>query len=383
MISCSKIFKGERTEHTQRKKGPLFVWNVTSRCNLQCGHCYRDASSGNGADDLTDQNCLNFIREIKELNPPIVLLTGGEPLLRGNIFDIIRVCRDEGLSVGLSTNGTLINPDMAKKIQDAGVSYVGISIDGNKEAHDRFRRADGSWEASWQGIESLNKHGVKTGVRFTLTAANRHDLNAVLAKTVISGTKRFCLYHLVYAGRAAAEQDMTVEEKRLCMEGFFKKIREILAVDPEFDVLTTDSPADGVFMLGMVNNKKDALACITSHKGCSAGDRVVYIDSNGDVFPCQFLREYPLGNILEEPLIEIWQNTRNDLLLQLRDKQSYVEGKCGICRHKHICGGCRARAQAYHGSLWAEDPGCYLTEGEVTPQFLRRPRKTEKQVVGV
>lgn len=365
MIPCTKIFKGERTEHTERTMGPLFVWNVTSRCNLHCSHCYRDSAPGNKPEEMTDKKCLAFVREIKELNPPIVLLTGGEPLLRKNIFDIIRRCKKERLRVGLSTNGTLVDKHTAKKIRASGVDYVGISIDGNQESHDRFRCCQGAYEASWQGLKFLNDEGVKTGVRFTLTAANGRDLEGVLNKTVQSGTKRFCLYHLVYAGRGSADQDVPVEDKRIIMDTFFKTVRDLSRNDPEFEVLTTDNPADGVLLLDRIDHKEEALTCITSHHGCSAGDRVVYIDSTGDVYPCQFLRNERLGNVLEEPLMKIWKNPYNTLLHQLRNKQHFVEGKCGACAHKNICGGCRARAKAYHGSLWAEDPACYIVQRAV------------------
>ncbi|MBF0521960.1 MAG: radical SAM protein [Candidatus Omnitrophica bacterium] len=366
MIPITKIFKGERTEHTARKMGPLFVWNVTSRCNLSCGHCYRDSAPGNQPVDLTDERCLSLAQEIKSLNPPIVLLTGGEPLLRKNIFDIIKRCKDVGLRVGLSTNGTLIDENMAKKISAAGVDYVGISVDGKKESHDRFRGLTGAFDASWQGIQYLNEHGVKTGVRFTLTKANSKDLWDILDKTVQAGVKRFCLYHLVYAGRGSADQDMAAQDKRSVMAKFFHKVQEISSRDAQFDVLTTDNPADGIFMLDLVKDKASAISCVMSHQGCSAGDRVVYLDSTGDVYPCQFLRDCSLGNVLEKPLMEIWQDTNNPLLRQLRNKKDFLEGKCGVCTHKEICGGCRARAKAYHGSLWAEDPACYLTEDQLS-----------------
>ncbi|MBF0384281.1 MAG: radical SAM protein [Candidatus Omnitrophica bacterium] len=362
MIPWTKIHKGERTEHTLRAMGPLFVWNIISKCNLKCAHCYRESSPELKEADFTDTECINLASEIKKLNPPIVLLSGGEPLLRPNIFDIIKACKDEGLRVGLSTNGTLINTKMAKKIKEAKVDYVGVSIDGREEWHDIFRGSTGSFNASWEGIKLLNNSGVKTGVRFTLTASNSYDLFYVLDKTVQSGTKRFCLYHLVYSGRASSEQDLPLEDKRKLMEKFLLKVREISLKDPEFEVLTTDNPADGIFMLENLADKKEAVSCITAHRGCSAGDRVVYLDSNGDVFPCQFLRDSLLGNVRKKPLFDILNDRNNELLQQFRNKKDHLEGRCGSCRHKEICGGCRARAKAYYGSLWAEDPACYLEQ---------------------
>ncbi|MBF0477896.1 MAG: radical SAM protein [Candidatus Omnitrophica bacterium] len=364
MIPCSKIMRGERSVHNERKTGPLFVWNVISRCNLLCSHCYRDSQAGMEAPDLSDEKCLELVSQIKAVNPPIVLLTGGEPLLRKNIFDLIKECKNQGLRVGLSTNGTLIDKSMAQKISQAGVDYVGISIDGKKEHHDVFRGSKGAYDASWAGLKILNELGVKTGVRFTLTAANSGDLMDILEKTVASGCKRFCLYHLVYAGRASKDLDMTVKAKRDILKIFFTKVKELSAKDPSFDVLTTDNPADGIFMSKIIDDGEAAMSCIMAHGGCSAGDRVVYLDSTGDVYPCQFLRDHSLGNVKDQTFLEIWENHSNEFLQQLRNKKGLLQGVCGECAHKGICGGCRARAKAFHGSLWAEDPACYLNENE-------------------
>lgn len=367
MIPCTNILKGVRSAHNERKNGPLVVWNVTSRCNLRCRHCYRDSllTIKIQEAELSDEKCITLAAEIKELNPPIVLLSGGEPLLRGNIFDIVRECKGLGLRVGFSTNGTLIDRAMAEKIRQSGVDYVGVSIDGKTESHDRLRGLHGACETSWQALEFLNQLGVKTGVRFTLTKANHEELIDILKRTIESGSKRFCLYHLVYAGRASQDLDLTVEEKRVCLDEFLTRTKEISLADPVFEVLTTDSPADGIFLSEFVHEKKVSLECIRAHGGCSAGERVVYLDSTGDVYPCQFLREEKLGNVIERPLIDIWTDRQNQFLRQLRNKKEYVKGRCGKCAHKEICGGCRARAKATHGSLWDEDPACYLEDSQI------------------
>lgn len=370
MIACTKIFKGVRSVHNERKTGPLFVWNVTSRCNLRCAHCYRDSAADCSEKDLSDEKCLDLVGEIATLRPPIVLLTGGEPLLRKNLFSIIDACKAAGLRVGLSTNGTLIDGSLALKIQKAGVDYVGVSIDGKRGVHDAFRKQNGAFDASWQGLRFLNDLGVKTGVRFTLTALNAPDLLGIMEKAIQSGVKRFCLYHLVYAGRASQDQDMAVADKRDIMNTFFNKVREIAQQNLDFEVLTTDNPADGVFLSKLVGADDDALSCITAHGGCSAGDRVVYLDSTGEVYPCQFLREQSLGNVKEQPFFRIWENTGNIFLNQLRNKKNFLLGKCGDCEHKGFCGGCRARAKAHFGSLWAEDPACYLTENEIHDELI-------------
>lgn len=364
MIPCTKVIKGEQGVHSDRKAGPLFVWNITSRCNLRCGHCYRDSAPENRCEQLSDEKCLELVAQIKALNPPIALLSGGEPLLRPNVFDIIAECKALSLRVGLSTNGTLIDKKMAFRIRESGADYVGISIDGKRESHDIFRGSKGAFQASWQALKYLNGLGVKTGVRFTLTDSNKEDLMEILDKTVQSGTKRFCLYHLVYSGRGSQGLDMNVKDKRERMNAFFNRVRELSLSEPGFEVLTTDNPADGVFMSMLVNGEA-SMSCASSHGGCSAGDRVLYLDSTGRVYPCQFLREYPLGDVNEMPLRSIWENNENIFLKQLRNKKDLLKGKCGECTYKAMCGGCRARAKAYYGSLWDQDPACYLGESEI------------------
>jgi radical SAM protein with 4Fe4S-binding SPASM domain len=267
--------------------------------------------------------------------------------------------------VGLSTNGTLIGREQADKIGQSGVDYVGISIDGKRRAHDEFRGLTGAFDMSWNAISLLNRIGVKTGVRFTLTGDNCSDLLDILEMTSRAGTKRFCLYHLVYAGRAGKEQDLALKDKKRYMESFFNKVKELALLDPAFEALTTDNPVDGLFLSRFAGDSEAALSCISSSGGCSAGERIVYLDSNGDVFPCQFLRDLPLGNVLERPLIDIWEDAGNVYLRQLRSKKDFVTGRCALCSHKEICAGCRARAKACYGSLWAEDPACYLEASEI------------------
>lgn len=373
MIPCTKIFRGLRTIHNQRKRGPVFIWNITEKCNLKCGHCYRDSGamdpfdSGQGA-VLSDEKCIQLIDEIKRLDPPIVLLSGGEPLLKKNVFDIVQGCKEAGLRVGLSTNGTIIDENMARKIRRSGVDYVGISIDGREAFHDDFRALEGASALSWVAIKHLNTLGVKTGVRFTLTDNNKEDLLYVLDKTFTSGAKRFCLYHLVYSGRASMAMDIPLHKKRQVMGEFFSKVKVLCSIDEDFEVMTTDNHADGVYMLQSLINDEAGFSCIKAHGGCSAGDRVIYLDSTGEIYPCQFLREEPLGNVIEKSLSDIWQDEYNPLLNRLRNKGDFLSGRCGRCAHKGICGGCRARAKACTGSLWGEDPACYLISTEIPRQ---------------
>ncbi len=370
MIPCTKIFKGIRTVHNRPEMGPLFVWNITPQCNLKCAHCYRESSITNDEAVLSDEKCLQFVDEIKDVKPPVVLLTGGEPLLRKNIFDIIKKCKNVGLRVGLSTNGTLITDGLAKKLKEYDVDYVGISIDGEESFHDEFRGMPGAFRQSWDAIKRLNDIGIKTGIRFTITDGNKGSLLSILDMAVKNDVKRFCLYHLVYSGRGTGDMDVEPNEKRRILTKFFNRVKELADQGKDFEVLTTDNHADGIFISDMIGKDVNAMDCVKSHGGCSAGKRVIYVDSSGDIFPCQFLREESLGNIKEQSLDEIFNVRNNPLLNKLRKMADYVQGKCGVCKHKHVCGGCRARAKAIAGSLWDEDPGCYLKESEICDHEL-------------
>jgi len=379
MIPCTRMMEGKSTVHSDRIGGPLFVWNISSKCNLRCVHCYSDSEASPEGRELTDDKCVQLVDEISALKPPIVLLSGGEPLMRKNVFDIIRTCKSKGLRVGLSTNGTLIDKDMAEKIAASGVDYAGVSIDGREELHDGLRGSKGSSASSWKAIERLNSLGVKTGIRFTLTDNNKEDLFYALEKALRSGAKRFCLYHLVYAGRASASMDMELSEKRELMKKFFGAVREIASGGHDFEVLTTDSPADGPYMMShILNGEASHRHCndevlMGPHGGCSAGERIVYLDSTGDVYPCQFLRDESLGNVTRSSLSDIWGGrVGNALLAALRAKHEYLEGRCARCAHKKKCAGCRARAKSLYGSLWAEDPACYLEESDITDAVMSR-----------
>jgi radical SAM protein with 4Fe4S-binding SPASM domain len=366
MIPCTKIFKGIKTIHNQQKAGLLFVWNITERCNLRCNHCYRDSSLFNGESELSDEKCIQLIDQIKAIDAHMVLLTGGEPLLRKNVFDIVRRCKESGLRVGISTNGTVIDEDVAWKIKISGADYVGISIDGREEFNDEFRGFKGASSLSWTAIERLNNLGVKTGVRFTITDENKNDLLYMLDKALKSGVKRFCLYHLVYSGRGKDVVDIGPHAKRDIMETFFNKARELSSIYEDFEVLTTDNHADGIYLSKMFADDEAVLRCIKAQGGCSAGNRVVYLDSDGNVYPCQFLRDEPLGNVCKRRLSDIWSDKGNEFLNMIRDKERFLTGRCGACKYRGICGGCRARARAHSGSLWAEDPACYLDESEIS-----------------
>jgi len=359
-----------RELHFSSDLRPLVVWNVTLRCNLRCAHCYIDASSAAAAGELTTDEARAMIDDLAAMGVPVLLFSGGEPLLREDIFELAPYAASKGVRPVLSTNGVLITDDVAKRIRDAGFQYAGISIDGTEEHHDRFRAAPGAWRRSWEGLQRCLQHGVRGGVRFTITRDNAAQLPAVLEETVRRGVPRFCMYHLVYAGRGAelAARDVPVAEKRAVVEWLADRARQLGEGGTELEILTTDNHADGIYLWRRIaqggGDGAEVMDLLRRHGGCSAGRKFANVGPTGDVHPCQFWTHVSLGNIRKRPFSEIWSD-ESGLIGQLRGRATLLGGKCGRCCFQEVCGGCRVRAEAVTGDAWAEDPACYLTDEEI------------------
>jgi radical SAM protein with 4Fe4S-binding SPASM domain len=365
----AKAAREVRELHFSSELRPLVVWNVTRRCNLRCAHCYIDATSTAAAGELTTAEARTMIADLAEMGAPVLLFSGGEPLLRDDIFELAPYAAAKGVRPVLSTNGVLITDEVAERIRDAGFRYVGVSIDGTEEYHDGFRGAAGAWRRSWEGVERCLKHGVRGGVRFTLTRDNADQLPAVLEETVRRGVPRFCMYHLVYAGRGTdmADQDLPVSKKRAVVEWLAGRARELGEGGVELEILTTDNHADGIYLWQRIaadgGDGDEVMDLLRRHGGCSAGRKFANVGPTGDVHPCQFWTHVSLGNIRQRRFSEIWSDD-SGLIGQLRARETLLGGKCGRCRFQEVCGGCRVRAQAITGDVWAQDPACYLSEEE-------------------
>ncbi len=357
--------------HFSSNRRPLVVWNATLRCNLRCAHCYIDARGAAAKGELTTAEARAMVDDLAAMGAPVLLFSGGEPLLRSDIFDLASYAASRGIRPVLSTNGVLICDDVAKRIRDAGFRYAGVSIDGIEEYHDRFRAAPGAWRRSWEGLDRCLRHGVRGGVRFTITRANAPQLPAVLAEAVRRGVPRFCMYHLVYAGRGAqiAEQDVPVAEKRAVVEWLADRARELGNAGTPLEILTTDNHADGVCLWHRVSadggEGERVMSLLRRQGGCSAGRKFANIGPTGEVHPCQFWTHVSLGNIRTKPFSQIWSD-ESGLIGKLRARAKLLGGKCGRCRFHEVCGGCRVRAEAVTGNPWAEDPACYLSEQEIS-----------------
>jgi radical SAM protein with 4Fe4S-binding SPASM domain len=387
MIGCTKLLCGTATISDIVKYGrssrdlpphmlqfssdatPIVVWNMTNRCNLSCRHCYIEAEDRAYKGELTTAEAKVFIDDLAAMKVPVLLFSGGEPLIREDLFELGAYAVAKGIRPVISTNGTLITPEAARKIKETGFQYVGISIDGNEEVHDFFRGRKGCFAETLQGIRNSLAAGNKTGVRFTVNKLNRHTLPEILDLVEREKIARFCMYHLVYAGRGKGMSDLdtTAEEKRQTIDLLIEKTLDFNCRGVEVEILTTDNHADGIYILQHIERTQperveEIKKLLAMHGGCSAGEKMANVDPRGDVHACQFWGHVTLGNVREKPFSSIWQKSQDEFLLKLRGKAGHLEGRCGECRYKDLCGGCRIRAEAATGNLWGEDPACYLAD---------------------
>ena len=352
------------------ERSPVVVWNITSQCNLKCRHCYIEATEAAKDNEMTTADGMAFIDDLAEMKVPVLMFSGGEPLVRPDLFELAAYAVEKGLRIVLSTNGTLIDDFTAQLIKEAGFQYVGVSIDGCEETHDMFRGEKGAFAAAIAGIRAAKAAGNRTGVRFTLNSLNKRDLPAVLDLIEQEKIDRFCMYHLVYAGRGGDMKnlDVTLDEKREVAQLLIDKALDFDRRGVELEILTTDNHADGLYLLDYIAKTNPARVpevrqLLELHGGCSAGDRMADVDYLGNVHPCQFWSDLTLGNVRERKFSEIWNDLEaNDgILARLRTKPAQLNAQCGKCSQNRLCGGCRIRASV-DGDIWGDDPACFWTD---------------------
>lgn len=387
MIGCTKLLCGTATVSDIVKYGghsrslpphmlqfstdttPIVVWNTTNRCNLSCRHCYINAADQEYSGELTTGEAKLFIDDLASMHVPVLLFSGGEPLLRTDLFELGAYALERGVRPVISTNGTLITSAIAGKIHETGFQYVGVSLDGDEVVHDQFRGRQGAFREALAGIRNSIAAGNKTGIRFTVNRLNVHTLPAILDLVEAENIPRFCMYHLVYAGRGKemAELDLQPAEKRQVIELLMRRTEDFYRRGVEVEILTTDNHADGAYILQYLEkNQPERVAevkkLLAMHGGCSAGAKMANVDPTGNVHACQFWGHKTLGNVKQTPFSQIWTNPQDGFLQLLRTKTEHVTGRCGECRFRAFCGGCRIRAEVFHGDLWGEDPACYLDD---------------------
>ncbi len=351
---------------------PVVFWNLTDQCNLSCMHCYSRSGPGrNAGEELSTEEACAVIDDLGAMGVPLILLSGGEPLLRPDIWELADHATSKGIRLAMSTNGTMITAEIAKRIREHGIEYAGISLDGaTASTHDRVRCSPGAFDRSVAAFAHCHAAGVRCGVRVTLTRENNAELEALIDLALSLGAARFCLYWLVPSGRGrdAYEQvQLGPKEVQEALDILYRRARDAEPGIIEF--LTVDAPQDCVHLLRAMEEDgsedlEDAQALLASLKGgCSAGYRVANIDPFGNVYPCQFARlpEFLVGNVRETPFSTLWANSTHPVLARFRNRDARVGGKCSSCGYFEFCGGgCRVRAHAKDGDLSAEDPFCYL-----------------------
>jgi heme d1 biosynthesis radical SAM protein NirJ len=364
--------------------GPVVIWNLTRRCNLACKHCYAISSNREFPGELETSEIFAVMDDLWAFGVRVLILSGGEPLLRRDIFAISQRAKEMGFYVGLSTNGTIIDAQNIDAIAEADYNYVGISLDGIRETHDHFRRKEGAFEASLHGIRLCQERGLKVGVRFTLTQGNSHDLPALLDLMEQEAISKFYLSHLNYAGRGNVnrKEDAFFATTRQAMDLLFETAwRHVQEGPPPAGAPPAGTPkefvsgnndADAIYLLHWAEKRFpreriDHLRLkLAQWGGNSTGVNIANIDNLGNVHPDTMWWDTTLGNIRERPFSDIWQDVSNPLMAGLKSHPRPVKGRCGACAYFDVCGGnTRVRALQLTGDVWAEDPACYLTDDEI------------------
>ena len=360
--------------HTdQSKRRPIAVWNCSRRCNLNCVHCYSDSCDKSYENELSTDEAKAMIRDLKEFNVPVLLFSGGEPLMRQDLFELNIYARERGLRTVISTNGTLITPEVARRIKDTGFEYIGVSLDGIGKNNDRFRGKIGAYDAALAGIRNLVAVGQKVGLRFTITGENYEDMTKLFDLVEKEAVNRICFYHLAYSGRGSdlKANDLVHKETRRAIDDIYNWVISLKKRGINKEVLTVDNHADGAYLYLKVKKEDPAMAeailqLLRANGGNASGVGIANIDNQGYVHGDQFWQNVSFGNVRERAFGDIWMDTSNELMGKLKARQPYLKGRCPTCKFLDICNGnLRVRAWAATGDVWADDPACYLTDDEV------------------
>ncbi len=353
--------------------GPVVIWNLIRRCNLTCKHCYSISADTDFPNELTTEQVYAVMDDLKQFGVPVLILSGGEPLLRPDIFAIAQRAKDMGFYTALSTNGTLIDAGNIEQIADMGFDYLGISIDGIGEVHDQFRRKEGAFDASIKALRLCHEQGIKVGLRFTMTQDNAEQLPQLLQLMDDEQIDKFYFSHLNYAGRGNKNRkdDTHFQTTRWAMNLLFERAMNDAKAGRNTEFVTGNNDADGVYLLHWVEKHypeqaNHIRAKLEQWGGNSSGVNISNIDNQGRVHPDTMWWHYELGNVKERPFSQIWQDTSDPIMAGLKQHPRPVSGRCGRCAYLNICNGnTRVRALQLTQDPWAEDPACYLTDEEI------------------
>lgn len=341
----------------QKVKPPrLIAWELTNACNLACIHCRASAIKEPQPDELSTIEAKHFVDELVEYNP-IIILTGGEPLLRADIYEIAQYIKGKGMRAVLATNGTLLTQEIVRKLIDAGIQRVSISIDGaNKETHDIFRGEPGAFEGALRAIDILKKEGLSFQINTTITKRNLAEIPRIYDLAIELKAFALHIFLLVPTGRGEEieSEEIPPDEYERVLNWFYDKSKDkrmqlkATCAPHYFRIMRQRAKADGI----RITPQTHGMEAMT--KGCLGGSAFCFVSSKGDVYPCGYLPALA-GNIKKKPFKMIWEKSK--VFNDLRDP-GMLKGKCGLCEYKNVCGGCRARAYAGTGDYLEEEPYC-------------------------
>ena len=373
-LLCDNIGPGDylRYDKTDMPR-PVVVWNCTRQCNLSCVHCYASADDQKSPGEMDTAASQAFIRDLADFGVPVILFSGGEPILRKDLFTLADTARRCGIRIALSTNGTLIAKDVAGEIHRLGFAEVGISLDGIGINNDRFRGKDGAFQAALSGIRNCIALGLRVSLRLTITRYNYQDITEIFNLVEKENIGRVCFYHLAYSGRGnnLRNEDIGHAETRAVVDKICQHSFDLYQRGIRKEILTVGNHADGVYLyLKMRKNnlpQADAvLELLRINGGNNSGIKIGAVDDRGNVHPDQFWWHYALGNVQQRKFGDIWTDTSEPLLKGLKNRKNLLKGRCARCRYLEICNGnLRVRAEAVFDDIWAEDPACYLTDEEI------------------
>ncbi|MBN1572069.1 MAG: 12,18-didecarboxysiroheme deacetylase [Deltaproteobacteria bacterium] len=368
----SKDLPSHLLQFSEDKK-PVVVFNCTRRCNLRCIHCYSDSENLDYAGELDTGEAKGLIEDLASFGSPVILFSGGEPLMRRDLVQLVDFAVEKGIRAVISTNGTLITKRWAREMKLRNLSYVGVSLDGLRKTHDSFRRTQGAFDRAIGGVENCMEEGIKVGLRFTINRMNMAEIPGIFDMVESMEIPRICFYHLVVTGRGGGITDLMLshDETRGVLDLIMERTKKLFEAGQETEVLTVDNHADGPYIYLKLKEEdparaEEVMGLLIMNKGNSSGLGIGCVGWDGEVYPDQFWRSRPLGNVRERPFSEIWTDTTNTLMARLKKKGEFVKGRCASCRWLDVCAGnFRARAEAMTGDTWAADPACYLTDEEI------------------
>lgn len=354
-------------------RGPVVVWNSTRTCNLKCIHCYSSSDAKKYEGELTTEEALCFIDHLAEFNVPVLLISGGEPLLRSDLDKLITYAVSKGIRVTISSNGTLLNEESSKNINKLGISYIGVSLDGTGAINDRFRGRKGAFAAALNGIRNCIAVGQRVGLRFTINRHNHQDLNNIFDLIEKENIPRVCFYHLVYTGRGSkmVEEDISRDETRTAIDLIMERTADFHRRGIKKEILTVDNHADGIYIYLKLKKTDPAraeqvLTLLWLNGGNRTGMAIGAVDWNGNVHPDQFTQNLTFGNVRDRKFGEIWTDCSQPVLAGLKNRKPLLKGRCAVCKWLDLCNGnFRARAEVVTGDFWEADPACYLTDEEI------------------